>query len=73
LLNTSWDKGAELLRKTVNVLYGETVRRIDAALCRLGAVVSAHLLVVSHSCQLFEEHYITQFSCGKSLRYEIIT
>ncbi len=30
LLNTSWDKGAELLRRTINVLFRKTIIKYDS-------------------------------------------
>ncbi len=32
-LKTSWDKGAELLRITINVLFGETSSKYDSMFC----------------------------------------
>jgi hypothetical protein len=45
-LNTSWDKGAELLGKTINVLFGKkTVSRLNMLLCRHDFAVTTKLLV----------------------------
>ncbi len=33
LLNTSWDKGAELLRRTLNVLFGKLNSKYDSMFC----------------------------------------
>ena len=33
LLNTSWDKGAELLRRTINVLFGKLNSKYDSMFC----------------------------------------
>ncbi len=33
LLNTSWDKGEELLRRTINVLFGKTSSKYDSMFC----------------------------------------
>ncbi len=33
LLNTSWDKGEELLRRTINMLFGKTSSKYDSMFC----------------------------------------
>jgi hypothetical protein len=48
-LNTSWDKGAELLRRTINVFFGKTNSkfRLDDLLCRHDIAVTTKLMVKS--------------------------